>query len=86
MSEYTFIGAEITFPAIRDYIFTNKLDAGDTVVLHRHNFEELVEEMKTSGEELPEIPMNLLGVLITVDTTDSVPLGKVQIVKNEQQY
>lgn len=86
MSEYTFIGSKISFPTIRDYIFTHKLNPGDTIVLHRHDFDELVQEMKTSGEELPEIPMTLLGVLITQDPTENVPLGKVQIVNNERQY
>ncbi len=86
MAEYIFIGDKISFPALRDFIFTHKIDAGDTVVLHPVDFERLIVEMKASGEELPDIPMTLLGVLITRDATDSVPAGKIQIIKNEQPY
>ena len=86
MSEYTFIGSRITFPTIRDYIFSHKLNEGDAIVLHRSDFEALIHEMRTSGEEMPDFPMKLLGVLMTQDTTDTVPHGKVQIVNGEKQF
>ncbi|MBF6608560.1 MAG: hypothetical protein ITG00_07460 [Flavobacterium sp.] len=86
MAEFIFIGDSISFPALRDFIFTHKIDAGDTVVLNALDFDRLLLEIKASGEELPDIPMTLLGVLITKDSTDTIPAGKIQIVKNEQPY
>lgn len=86
MSEYTFIGDRISFPAIRDYIFAHKIDEGDTIVLHPADFEALVEEIKNSEDGMPDFPLKLLKVIITQDTTGSVPHGKIQIVKNEKPY
>ena len=86
MSQYTTIGHSISLPALRDYIITHKVDQGDSIVLSAQDFKEIVEEIKTSGEGLPDFPVTLLGVIITKDTTDSVPIGKVHIVKNDKPY
>ena len=83
MSEYIFIGDKISMPALRNYFISNRIDAGDTVVINRLDFHEIIEEIKASGEEFPDIPLTMLGVIITPDPTDSVPVGKVQIVKND---
>ena len=86
MSEYLFIGDKINVPALRDYFISHRIDAGDSVVINRHDYHELIEEIKASGDGFPDIPLKVLGVIITPDPTDSVPIGKVQIVKNDKQY
>lgn len=86
MSEYFSIGHRITVPSLRDYIITHSLNAGDSLVISPQDFQELIHEIKTSGEGIPDIPFNLLGVNILNDSTDTVPIGKVQIVKNEKPY
>jgi len=86
MSIYTTIGHKISLPALRDYIITHKVDQGDSIVLSVQDFKEIVEEIKNSGEGLPDFPVTLLGVIITQDSTDAVPIGKVHIVKNDKPY
>lgn len=83
MSEFTFIH-KISVASIRDYIITHRVDQGDTIVLNPHDFEQLIHDIKSSSDEMPDIPLKLLGVIITQDSTDAIPIGKVQIVKNER--
>jgi len=88
MSGYITIGKKITLPLLRDYIITHKIDQGDSLVLHATDYKELVHEIKisTTEETLPDFPLTMLGVIITQDPTDAVPIGKIQIVKNEKPY
>lgn len=85
MAQYYSTGDKINFAALRDYIFTHKIVQGDSIILHPSDFEYLVHEMRTKGEQGIEIPLKMLDVLLVGDTTDSVPAGKIQIVKNEIQ-
>ncbi len=85
MSEQFFIGSNISFQTLRDYIFEHKINKGDSVVLNPLNYEHILDEMRQSLEEgghVP-IPVNVFGVLIVKDTTGSVDFGKVQFIKNE---
>jgi len=82
MSEQIFIGSEITFQSLRDYIFEHKINKGDTIVLSPQNYEMITEEIKNSPQEI-EIPVNVFGVLLVKDTTLTVENGKIQIVKND---
>ncbi|HLA56421.1 MAG TPA: hypothetical protein VK623_09995 [Flavobacterium sp.] len=82
MSQLQFIGSKITFQSIRDYIFEHKVNRGDSIVLNPQNYEHIVEEIKNSPEGI-DIPVNVFGVLLIKDTTDTVETGKIQIVKNE---
>ncbi len=86
MSEFIFIGNKISVYSLRDYIMRHKIDAGDTLVLNAHDFDTIVHEMKASAEGLHDFPVKLLEVIITKDSTDSVPIGKIQIVKNDKPY
>lgn len=86
MSGYINIGKRITLPLLRDYIITHKIDQGDTIVLNLHDLKTLVQEAKASEETLPDFPLTMLGVILTQDPTDAVPIGKIQIVKNEKPY
>ena len=86
MSEFIFIGNPISVYALRDYIMRHKIDATDNLILHPHDFDALIQDMKNSAEGLPDFPVKILEVIITKDTADSVPIGKVQIVKNEKSY
>lgn len=86
MSGYINIGKRITLPLLRDYIITHKIDQGDTIVLNLHDLKALVQEAKTSEETLPDFPLTMLGVILTQDPTDVVPIGKIQIIKNEKPY
>ncbi|WP_298154851.1 hypothetical protein [Flavobacterium sp.] len=86
MSAFISIGHRITVASLRDFIITHTLNAGDSLVVSSQDFQELVHEIKSSSEGIPDIPFNLLGVNILQDPTDAVPVGKLQIVKNEQSY
>jgi hypothetical protein len=83
MSEFVVVGHAISIASIRDYLFAKKIDKGDTLVLNPTDYESIGEEIKNSEEPI-DIPVNVLGVLLVKDTTDSVPVGKVQIVKNDK--
>jgi hypothetical protein len=86
MSQSIFIGNKISLPALRDYIITHTINAGDTLVLNTHDFKTIIEELKHSEEGIPDFPLTMLGVIITQDSTDTIPIGKVQIVKNDENY
>jgi len=86
MSQSIFIGNKISLPALRDYIITHTIDAGDTLVLNAQDFRTIIEEIKNSEDEIPDFPLTMLGVIITQDSTDTIPIGKLQIVKNDENY
>jgi len=83
MSEFVVVGHTISIASIRDYLFAKKIDKGDTLVLSPTDYDSIGEEIKNS-EETIDIPVNVFGVLLVKDTTDTVPVGKVQIVKNDK--
>lgn len=82
MGQQVFIGSTISFKSLRDYIFVHKINKGDTVAIHPQNYEAILEEIKKSEEPI-EVPIDVFGVLIVKDTTDTVEPGKVLIIKNE---
>ena len=82
MGQQVFIGSEISFRSLRNYIFDHKLEKGDTIAIHPQNYEHILEEIKNSEEPI-DIPINVFGILLVKDTADSVELGKVEIIKNE---
>ncbi len=81
MSKQTFIGNPISFKILRDYIFEHKINKGDSITLNPLNYHHIIEEIKNSGEESHQIPINVFGVRII--ESDQVEIGKVQIIKNE---
>lgn len=83
MSQLQFIGSEINFQSLRDYIFEHKINRGDSIALNPQNYEHILEEIKNSQEEI-DIPVNIFGVLLVKDTSDAVENGKIQIIKNEK--
>ncbi len=82
MGQQVFIGSEISFKSLRDYVFVHKLEKGDTIAIHPQNYEGILEEIKNSEEPI-DIPINVFGILLVKDTTDTVEFGKVEIIKNE---
>lgn len=82
MGQQVFIGSKISFKSLRDYIFDHKVNRGDTIAIHPQNYESILEEIRNSEEPI-DIPINVFGVLLVKDTTDTVEVGKVQIIKNE---
>lgn len=80
MAKEIFIGSDISFKTLRDYIFDHKINRGDTIALHPMNYEKILDEIRNSSEEI-EIPINIFGILLV--HSDSVELGKIQIIKNE---
>lgn len=82
MGQQVFIGSEISFRSLRNYIFDHKLEKGDTIAIHPQNYEHILEEIKNSEEPI-DIPINVFGILLVKDTTDTVELGKVLVIKNE---
>ncbi|MNK15880.1 hypothetical protein D3C87_340340 [compost metagenome] len=83
MSEFVILGSTISIASIRSYLFSKKIDKGDSLLLNPADYENLLEEIRSSDEPI-DIPINVLGVLLIKDTNDNVPSGKVQIVKNEK--
>lgn len=83
MSQLITIGHTITFPTLRDYIITHRIDSGDSIVVNPHDYEGLVHEVKHSPDGMAGMPIKVMGVLVTQDTTDTIPVGKMQVVKNE---
>lgn len=81
MSEFIALGGRISVAAIRNFLFEKRIDKGDTLVLNLMDYEHILDEIRTSGEPV-DIPLNVLGVLLAKG--DAVPVGKVQIVKNEK--
>jgi len=86
MSEYISIGTKITFPLLRDYVITHKVNEGDIIVLNPKDFEEIVHEIKTTGDGMPDIPLQVLGVNINRDQNLNVPVGKIQVVNAEKPF
>ncbi len=86
MSQYTFIGEKLSMAALRAYIITHKVNEGDSLVLNSYDYRALIEEVKAVNDEFPDLPLELLGVIIAKDSTDSVPIGKVQIVNSEKPF
>lgn len=84
MSTLITIGHAVTFPTLRDYIMSHRIDAGDSIVVHPNDYENLVREVKQSESGLAGLPIEVLGVLITHDGADTVPIGKIQVIKNER--
>jgi len=82
MSEFVVVGDHITVASIRSYLFAKKIDQGDSLVLNPMDYEHLIGDIKNSGEAI-DIPLNVLGVLLVKDTSGDVPVGKIQIIKNE---
>ena len=80
MSQQIFIGNPISFQSLRDYIFDHKINKGDSIVLNPLNYQSIIEEIKNSNEEI-DIPINIFGILLVQH--DSVELGKIQIIKDE---
>ncbi|MFL9843298.1 hypothetical protein [Flavobacterium rhizosphaerae] len=83
MSEFVSIGSKITVASIREYLFANKIEKGDSLIVSPADYEHLIEDSKRSGEPV-QVPLNILGVLLVKDNTGNVPVGKLRIVKNEK--
>ena len=84
MSDYISIGENITFSSIREYISNNEIAAGNTILLNIADFEALIFEMRTHTQEGIELPIKVQDVLITSDTTDTVPKGKILLKENHK--
>ncbi len=86
MSQYIFIGTNLTLPLLRDYIITHKVNPGDIIILNPKDFEDIIHEIKNSDGAIPDFPLKMLGVLIEQDHNLNIPVGKIQIVNAEKQY
>lgn len=73
----------VTVAMLRDYIITHRVDQGDSILLHPMDFDHLIQEIKNGPEGIPDLPLKVLKVIITPDRNDEVPVGRIQIVKNE---
>ncbi|HEY0047288.1 MAG TPA: hypothetical protein VGB44_11305 [Flavobacterium sp.] len=83
MSELIFIGSDISFQSLRNYIFDHKITRGDSIALNPQNYEHILDEIRNAPEHEIEIPLNVFGVLLVKDTTGTVDTGKIQLIKNE---
>ena len=83
MSEFVSMGKRVSIAAIRDYLFSKKIEKGDSLILNIADYEHILEEIKKSGEPV-DIPLNVFGVLIVKDKSEDIPIGKVQIVEDDK--
>lgn len=81
MSEYIALGERVSTAGIRNFLFEKRIDKGDTLVLNPMDYEHVIDEIRNSDEPV-DIPLNVLDVLLA--KSDNVPVGKVQIVKNDK--
>nr|WP_322626412.1 hypothetical protein [uncultured Flavobacterium sp.] len=81
MPEHTSLGTDVSVAAIRDYLFSGKVQKGDTIVLSSIDYEKIATEFK-AGEQPIEIPLNILGVTISKDSANKIEPGKIHVIKN----
>jgi hypothetical protein len=83
MSEFVVVAHGISMASLRSYLLAKKIDKGDSLVLNPADYETILDEIRNSDEGI-DIPLNIFGVLLVKDTTDTVPAGKVQIIETEK--
>jgi hypothetical protein len=83
MSEFVVVAHGISMASLRSYLLAKKIDKGDSLVLNPADYETILDEIRNSDERI-DIPLNIFGVLLVKDTTDTVPAGKVQIIETEK--
>jgi hypothetical protein len=83
MSEFVVVAHGISMASLRSYLLAKKIDKGDSLVLNPTDYETILDEIRNSDEAI-DIPLNIFGVLLVKDTTDTVPAGKVQIIETEK--
>jgi len=83
MSEFVVVAHGISIASLRDYLLAKKIDKGDSLILNPADYETILDEIRNSDEGI-DIPLNIFGVLLIKDTTDSVPVGKLQIVETDK--
>lgn len=83
MSEFAIVAHGISIESLRDYLLAKKIDKGDSLVLNPADYETILEEIRNSDEGI-DIPLNIFGVLLIKDITDTVPTGKVQVIETEK--
>jgi hypothetical protein len=81
MAEYITLG-KVSTAAIRNFLMEKRVEKGDTLVISLMDYDHLIEDIKASDEPI-DIPLKLFGVRIIKDTSGDIPVGKIQIVKNE---
>ncbi|MDH2208566.1 hypothetical protein N5J53_16275 [Empedobacter sp. GD03644] len=94
--ELKYIGKQITIKALKDFIIDNGDLDEKVILLNSQNFDDIVLEYLEFYKESMPIPYNLLGVLITEDETNKVPLNRIGIdisenhiiyeVSNDERY
>lgn len=86
MSQFISIGHAISVPSLRDYIIAHRIDEGDSIVVSPSDYQHIIDDAKATNDTVPDFPIKVMGVIIVKDSTDEVPVGKIQIVKNEKQF
>ncbi|WP_026729483.1 hypothetical protein [Flavobacterium denitrificans] len=81
--EVKYIGQKITLKTIRDCILDLKLSEDRIILLNSQNFDDIVLEYLDFYNESIEIPYYLLGVLISEDNSNKVPLNRIGIINDD---
>jgi hypothetical protein len=79
-----YIGKIILIKSIRDFILDAKLTENDTILLNQVNFDNIVIEFRNTYNESINSHYFLLSILIKEDDSNSVPLNRVGVIKNDK--
>jgi hypothetical protein len=75
----------IRIKSLRDYILDNSLGEDDTITLNQRDFDALALEYRRTYNEGIDVPFNLLRVLIKEDESLRVHVGKIKVIKNDEE-
>lgn len=80
-----YIGS-ITIKSLRDFVLDHHLTDKDTIVLHQHNFDDVVLEYRdTYRESLTNPYIMLNSVLIQQDAGIKVPVERIGVIRNDSR-
>lgn len=75
----------INIKSLRDYILDSSLSEDDTITLNQRDFDALALEYRRTYNEGIDVPFYLLRVLIKEDETIRVHVGKIKVIKNDEE-
>lgn len=72
---------QISIKSLRDFILDNGLTENDTLLLNQVDFDDLAIEYRETYNDSIVIPYFLLGILIQDDSSRSIPLKRIGVIK-----
>ena len=78
---FKYIGSPINHKTLKDFIIESKMSDEDIILLHSHNFCDIIEEYRSIYKASIPIPYKLLGVYIEEAQGSRVPKDRVSVIK-----